>query len=189
MNEIKFNPKKLEKLNNPRRLQDTPPEIIYNKLNLKNPKTLIEIGGGTAFFCKEFSKLSNPEQIYCCNISEELLTWVKNNVVNDYPNIIPIKSEESSIPLENSIAELVFMINLHHELENPDLILKEAFRLLKNNGKILIIDWKKVEMEEGPPTEIRYIPENIKTQLENADFKNIEIHNHLEKHFFLIGEK
>jgi ubiquinone/menaquinone biosynthesis C-methylase UbiE len=97
--------------------------------------------------------------------------------------------EGGTVPLEESLADLVYMINLHHELDEPGTMLKEAFRLLKENGKIFIVDWKKEEMLEGPATHLRYLPEEVKKQLISAGFENIAIYNEMSKHFLVIAEK
>ena len=65
--------------------------------------------------------------------------WVKENVSPKYPNIIAIKTEEHSVPLDDGIADLVFMINLHHELGNPSLTVEESYRILKPDGKIFVV--------------------------------------------------
>jgi len=54
MNEKKFDPQKLQKLNNPQRLIDIPPDFVRGKLNIETAAVLVEIGAGTAFFsCRE----------------------------------------------------------------------------------------------------------------------------------------
>jgi hypothetical protein len=35
------------------------------------------------------------------------------------------------------------MINLHHELDDQVMVIKESLLLLKDWGKLMIIDWKK----------------------------------------------
>jgi len=55
MNEKKFDPKKLQKLNNPQRLIDIPPDYVRRKLNIKEPDVLVEIGAGTSIFQYCFS--------------------------------------------------------------------------------------------------------------------------------------
>jgi len=50
-----FNPKKLEKLNNPDRLKAIPPEFIWGKLNLVDPRYLLDLGAGTGMFSIAFS--------------------------------------------------------------------------------------------------------------------------------------
>ena len=189
MNEKKFDPKKLQKLNNPQRLKDIPPDYVCDKLNIEKADVLVEIGAGTAFFSVAFFQKFNPSTLYACDLSEVMINWIKENVSSKYPNIIPVKTEVHTVPLDDGIADLVFMINLHHELENPSLSVEEACRILKPDGKIFVVDWKKKDMPEGPPTKIRCLPEQVKEQLVNSGFKHVNIFSELPKHFLLVGEK
>ena len=189
MEERKFDPKKLQRLNNPERLKDIPPDYIWNKLNIEETNVLVDIGSGTAFFSVAFLQYAKSSKIYACDVSEIMFNWVQHNIVPKFPNIIPVKTEEHSIPLDDEIADLVFMINLHHEMESPTLILEEAYRILKPSGNIFIVDWKKQNMNEGPPLKIRCLPEEVMEQLVNSGFKKVAIFKELQKHFLLIGEK
>ena len=185
----RFNPKKLEKLNNPKRLKDISPEYIWQKLDLPNTKTLVDIGAGTGFFSVPFQKLSKTGKVYACDISGVMISWMEENLIQDNPDIIPLRMEREKIPLEDASTDLVYMINLHHELENPNGILEEAHRLLKKDGKIFIVDWKKVEMPQGPSIDIRYRTGEVVNQLEEAGFENVLIDESLPKSFLIIGRK
>jgi len=189
MEEKKFNTKKLHKLNNPDRLADQPPEYIWNKLKLKNPNILIDIGAGTGFFSIPFVGYTKNGKVFACDISDIMIEWMKNNVCQKYPNIIPLKMEGCAVPLEDSLADLVYMINLHHELDEPVEMLKESFRLLKDKGKIFIVDWKKEEMAQGPSKHLRYLPEEVKNQLISVGFENVTIYNEMSKHFLVVAER
>lgn len=189
MNDKKFDPKKLQKLNDPQRLVDIPPDYIWEKLKIENPGVIVDLGAGTGFFSIAFLQKSGFSKIYACDVSEVMISWMIENVSPEHPNIIPVKTEEHSTPLDNEIADLVFMINLHHELENPSMTIEESNRILKPGGKIFIVDWKKKEMPEGPPVKIRYLPEKVKEQLENAEFKGVDIYEDLQKHFLVVGTK
>jgi len=183
----KFDPRKLQKLNNPQRLIDIPPDFVWDKLHIEKPGVFVEIGAGTAFFSVAFLKQSTSSTIYACDISEVMIKWMNDNISPQHPNIIPVKTEENTVPLDDGVADLVFMINLHHELDNPQLTVAEARRILKPEGKIFIVDWKKEDMPEGPPTEIRCLPEQVKGQLLEAEFKQVAIYNELQKHFLVVG--
>ena len=189
MTEKKFNPKKLKKLNDPARLTDIPPALIQQRLNLKNPKVMVDIGAGTAFFSRAFLSQFSCSTIYACDLSEVMLDWIREHVTPDHPGIIPVKSGESTLPIEDGTADLVFMIALHHELENPLQMLKEALRLLKPGGKILIIDWLKKEMDQGPALKIRCTPQEVTEQLVQTGFSDTRIHDDLPKHFMVTGQK
>lgn len=189
MTDKKFDPKKLRKLNNPQRLIDTPPEYVCGKLSQKKPDILIEIGAGTAFFSLAFHQQLNASTTYACDLSATMIRWIEENITPQYPDIIPVQSEESSVPLSDEIADLVFMINLHHELEDQSLVVQEACRLLKPGGEVFIIDWKKEDMPQGPPVEIRCLPEQIARQLEDSGFVNVNSFDEMSKHFLVVGEK
>jgi ubiquinone/menaquinone biosynthesis C-methylase UbiE len=55
-------------------------------------------------------------------------------------------------------------------------ILQEAYRLLKDGGKLLVIDWKIVTTPFGPPLDHRLPPELVNTIAQQVGF-------HLEKQF------
>lgn len=186
----KFDPKKLAKLNDPRRLEYLNPEIIWMKVSIENPELLIEIGAGTGFFALLFSKMMNKGKVYACDISDELLAWMNDNLPAESKGVvIPVKMEESSVPLPGCTADLVYMINLHHELEEPLRILEESRRLLKEGGKLMIIDWKREETPEGPPLDIRVAEETIEEQILASGFANVTKHAVLPYHHFLTCEK
>ena len=186
----KFDPKKLAKLNDPKRLKYLNPDLIWEKAGIKNPSVLIDIGAGTGFFSLLFSMKMKKGKVYACDISDEMLSWMGENLSpKSKGRVIPVKMEESSVPLPDEMADLVYMINLHHELEQPQRILGEARRLLMGRGKLLIIDWKKERTPEGPPLEIRVTEEVIESQMLKAGFRGIMKHAVLPYHHFLVGVK
>lgn len=190
MEEKKFDPAKLAKLNDPGRLEDIPPGVIWEKLALKSPKVFVDIGAGTGFFDVALAKNRDNITIYACDISDVMLDWMRRNLAEvEDGTIVPIKMEESAVPLDDAIADLVFMINLHHELDNPPAVIGESYRLLKRDGKLMIIDWKREETPSGPPLEIRVDAETIENQMMNGGFSEVAVHNVLRYHSFVMGVK
>jgi len=184
---IKFNPKQLAKLNNPERLKTLNPNVIWDALDMQNPKVLIDIGAGTGFFTKEFSKKLPDGKIYACDSSDVMIQWMQENITDK--NTLPLQCSEASIDLPDGIADLIYMINVHHEILKPKKLLVEANRLLKTGGKIAIIDWKAEEMQDGPPLKIRIKDEIIVEQLLKTGFINIVKHKVLSLHSFITGQK
>ena len=184
---IKFDPKKLAKLNNPERFKTLNPNVIWDALDMQNPKVLIDIGAGTGFFTKEFSKKLADGKIYACDSSEVMIQWMQENITDG--NIIPLQCSEAFVDLPDTIADLVYMINVHHEILEPERLLSEAYRLLKIGGKVAIIDWKAEEMQDGPPLKIRISDKIIGQQLSEIGFINIVKHNVLPLHSFITAQK
>ncbi len=187
MDERKFDTKKLDKLNSPERLKMINPDLVLKTIGLANPKVLVDIGAGTGIFAREFAKKIPDATVYACDSSEIMIDWMKENLEDK--NIIPLLSGESSIDLEYGIADLVYMITVHHELLEPETLLLQAYKLLNSGGKIAIIDWRREEMQDGPSLEKRISEETIINQLQKVGFNKVIQHNILPLHSFIIGQK
>jgi len=188
MEGFKFDPEKMEKLNNPERLNDIPPDFIWEKLDVQNPGTVVDLGAGTGFFSVRFAGMANVDKVYALDIAEVMVDYMKENIVPMHDKIEAMKMDESSIPLPDDIAGVLVMINLHHELHEPLKILQESARVLKPGGKLAIVDWKKKETEHGPPVEKRYDTDTIKRQLDEAPFNSVKVYDEMPDHFLVVGE-
>ena len=190
MPDKKFNPAKLAKLNHPDRYIRENPETIWKTLELDDPRVIVDIGAGTGFFAIPFSRHMPDGIVYACDIAEEMLQWLAENLPAALRNrIFPVKMEERSVPLASGLADLVLMVNLHHELEDAAAILSEARRLLKPGGKVAIVDWKDEPTGSGPPREIRLSEQTIRAQLNAAGFEQTRAHRILPCHHFLEARK
>ncbi|WP_300385896.1 class I SAM-dependent methyltransferase [Clostridium sp.] len=182
MNEHKFDVKKLDKLNNPERLNLIDIDEIIKELDLPNESTIVDIGVGTGLFSEVFlNKLSNSKG-FGFDISEEMVTWVNSNrepALNG--KLSASVMSENKIPLADNTADLVFMITVHHELKNPGKLLEDVKRVLKNNGKLLICDWK-----EGAHNHF-VTKESIINDLMVSGFTNITELNNSDKLICLIS--
>lgn len=189
MNLKKIDPKHLERLNDPRRLKLQDPHLIWEKLELVNPRVLVEIGAGTGFFTFPFSEKLKTGALFALDISDQMLHWLKDHKPQKALGlIVTVLMGENRIPIKTNVADLVYMVNLHHELEEPEKILAEAFRVLKNKGKVAVIDWKK-DATYGPPQAIRVPKETVRAQLSHAGASNVVEYDILPYHYFLVGEK
>ncbi|MEM3506504.1 MAG: class I SAM-dependent methyltransferase [Candidatus Bathyarchaeia archaeon] len=54
------------------------------------------------------------------------------------------------IPFSDKFFDIVFAVMTFHHLEDLELSLKEIARVLKDNGKLIIIDWRPKAMDFTP---------------------------------------
>lgn len=188
MDEKKFDPRKLNKLNNPNRLKDIPPNLIFKFIDFSRIKVALDIGAGTGFFAKHFSSYLEGSLIIALDISFDLLQWMRDHVCSVNKNIIPVKMDEYNLPVKSNSVDLVYMINLHHELDDPIKMLNETKRVMKENGILLIVDWKKDYNLEGPPAHLKYEVQEVIIQIEKVGYKKVTKVIDLPKHFVIIAE-
>jgi len=73
--------------------------------------------------------------------------------------------------LEENAVDYVMLFNILHA-ENPGLLLDEAYRILKPNGKLGVIHWiYSADTPRGPSMNIRPAPGQCLYWIESAKFK------------------
>jgi len=184
----KFDIKNIERLNDPKRLEILDLQKVISHFNLQGDITLVDIGTGTGIFAEAFLRLLPDARCYALDIRQEAIDWIKENrETYKKGSLIPQIIQESKTQLWNNATDFLFMITLHHELEEPVKLLKECRRILKSQGKLLIADWRKDDTEQGgPPKEHRIDSSVAISHLETAGFKDIAEFN-ASKRLFCIG--
>ncbi|EGT3617639.1 class I SAM-dependent methyltransferase [Clostridium perfringens] len=140
----KFNIDDLEKLNDPKRLNLIDLRELLKILALNDSPVIADIGAGTGLFSRALLERLPNSTCYALDIADEFIEYMDTNLKSSYLNRLTIgKMQENHIPLKEESVDLVIMINLHHELHSPTVLLKDAYRVLKEDGKIFVADWKE----------------------------------------------
>ncbi len=78
----------------------------------------------------------------------------------------------TKVPTES--LDVAFLINILFQSKKDDLVIKEAYRLTKPGGRLVVIDWLKISTPFGPPIADRTDPEQIKNFCVNSGFRPME---------------
>ncbi len=150
----KFDAKKAGILDDPGRAKILDPEVILENLELSGEIVLADLGCGTGFISIPASR--RVKKVFALDIQQEMLDILSDNIKKEkISNIETILSKESSIPLPDRSVNILLMANVFHELEDRSSLLIEVKRVLDLSGRLAIIDWKKIEMDFGPPFQER----------------------------------
>ena len=84
--------------------------------------------------------------------------------------------------------DVIFLHNVLFQSKKKDLIIREGQRLLKDGGKMMIIDWLKSQTPTGfgPPSAVRPDPEEIKKMAQKSGLRLVEEFAAGPYHFGLI---
>lgn len=135
-------------------------DYILDVLNVRNVDSFMDIGCGDGHVVIEASKLNKDAFIYAVDQSDDVINYVNSKIKElDISNIEVIQSNvDKHIDCEDNKVDLILMINVFHEFiteRDKYNAISECSRVLKDNGKIAIIDFKKVPTFQGPPMKLR----------------------------------
>lgn len=184
----KFDVKSAEVLDSAERVLFLNPDSILDKAGLNRQMVLADLGCGTGYFTIPASQ--KVKKVYALDVQQGMLDILRDKIEKQkISNIQAILSEESHIPLPDNSADVLLMVNVFHELEDRDSILNEVKRILPGNGKLVIVDWKKMEMDFGPPIEERLTAEDVISICKDNGFEVREQSNAGPYNYLLIFRK
>jgi ubiquinone/menaquinone biosynthesis C-methylase UbiE len=178
MDDRKFDPARAERLNDPARLERLDPGVMWAAAAIADPLSIVDIGAGTGLLSAAFARLAPRATVYATDLSDEMLAWMTAHLPDDVANrLVPLRSGESAVPLPDGVADLVTMVALYHELDDPEASLVEARRLLHSGGRLLIVDWRREEgATMGPPLAHRVAVGVIMEAVREAGFCDVASH-------------
>jgi ubiquinone/menaquinone biosynthesis C-methylase UbiE len=189
----KFDPQKIEKLEDPKRLKIFAPDSLFKKFQLNNFNYVLDFGVGSGFYLPYLLKILRPNgKIYALDIQKELLDYAKEKGKKfdwvEKVDFVLVK-EKDSLPFEENFFDFVYLAFTLHELEDPIFTLQEIKRVLKEGGKLLIIDWNKEQRDMGPPPSEVFSYKEIEIFLKSLDFKILEAKENYLYIYIFLAEK
>ena len=158
-------------------------------LGLKNGDTIADIGCGIGYFTIPASKIVGPEgKVYAIDISSDMLNELKE-IIKDILNIEVIKTTEKNLIIADNSINFAFISNVLHEVDDLNSTLQEIKRIMVSNGNIVIIEWKKIKSDFGPPVSHRLESSILAEKLKEIRFKNIVVSDLNEYSYTITGFK
>jgi len=114
------------------------PEAIIRALEPKKKEIILDIGGGTGYIANQISK--KCKKVIVLDSSAKMLRQAKKY---KNPKLILCNASALSVPYKKGYFDAVVFTGALHHINNSDLSLKEAYRVLKKNGKIVILEFSK----------------------------------------------
>jgi malonyl-CoA O-methyltransferase len=151
---------------------------IVNSFGSLNGKKIIEVGCGKGRFTKQLHRLFPDANYYGLDISRGMLKWVPAYTKK-------IEASQLDIPFKENYFDFVYSVEALEHSVRPEAAISEMCRVLKNGGKIVIIDKNvdklgKLGIEDWEqwfdPVVIKKILKKNKIQ---ADYKFITYDQHL----------
>lgn len=176
---------------------------ILNELDLKGNETFMDAGCGDGHIAiKAVEEYLPNGTVYAVDVYdasiEDMETYKKENGVENLTNIEADITK--GIPgVDDESIDVVLMVNVFHGFKasrTMDDAIDEFSRIIKQDGKIAIMDYKAWEVPKGPPTAFRSSPEELEEIFNGHGLKmtylNEEIGEDIpegKSHYFIVFQK
>lgn len=171
------------------------PHKIFGAIGLALGMRVADLGCGRTghFVFLAARAVGETGVVYAVDIMKDVLENIKSRVRSEgYENIQPIWSDiekPGGMPVPEKSLDACFMVNVMFQLKNKIEAVKEAKRILKDGGFLVIVDWAKKIGPLGPAPELMLSPEIVlgfATEAGLAEVKNFPAGDY---HFCSIFKK
>ncbi|BAZ23645.1 hypothetical protein NIES4073_45340 [Kalymmatonema gypsitolerans NIES-4073] len=102
--------------------------------------TVLDVACGTGEFERLLLTEYSSQQIVAIDISEKMLAIARLKC-SAYPQVSFQTANASALPFDNNSFDVIVSANSFHYFDDPLAALKEMRRVLKPDGKVIILDW------------------------------------------------
>lgn len=169
----KYDPSKAHQLDTAARLQWNNPEQFVADAEIPPGSRVAEIGSGSGWFTFALEKAVRPRgMVYALDMQPAMLQILRAKREN-WERILTLPCSENSFELDDGEVDLVFHANTLHECEEPLTHLKEVHRVLKDGGRLVLIEWHWAgeESQPGPDNADRLEPTTVQDMLTESGFE------------------
>lgn len=164
------------------------PELVINILGDLSSKTIADIGAGTGYFT--FRLASAGATVIGIDIDPRAISFM-NTEKERYPPDVQQRfstrlASVGSAVLQNDEVDVVLMVNTYIYLTDRVKYLTDLKLGLKENGQLVIIDFKKKETTIGPALDDRLSVLKVQQELNQAGYTILSVDESTFEYQYLI---
>ena len=178
-------------LEDPKRDEWQKPDEVIKALNLKKGQFVADIGAGSGYFTLRLARaVGQKGSVFAVDIDEGMLSYLRQRLSQENLKNVQVMQVPPHDPLLiDGSADVVFICNVYHHLEDRDVYLRKLRKALKSDGRLVIVDfYQKEGIPVGPPMHLRLDEETVKKELQDAGLAVIEKLTFLPYQYILIAQ-
>jgi len=151
------------------------PENNIKQFGLTSGMQVADFGSGSGFYSMAIAKAVAPSgKVFAVDIQKDLLEKLKNGAKQNHINNVDIiwgdLEHLGGTKLRESSLDAVTVCNLFFQIDNKDALCLEVKRILRINGRVLVVDWSGSFGGMGPQEKDVVSKEKITELFKNHGF-------------------
>jgi ubiquinone/menaquinone biosynthesis C-methylase UbiE len=140
-------------LERPEREAEEAPTKAVAALRLRPGQVVADIGAGSGYYTLLLSAAVGPTgRVYATDIQPEMLALIRKKLdAARISNVELVLGSATESRLPDAAIDLALMVDVYHELAQPQAFLQTLKRALKPDGRLVLIEFRK----ENPDVPIR----------------------------------
>lgn len=172
------------------REQEESVSLAIENLPITSESVVADLGAGSGYYTFRIAPKVPQGKVYAVEIQDDAIQFLqKRSKELGFTNVIAVKGNEISANLPENSIDLIFLVDVYHELEYPVEMLAAIRKSLKPDGKLLLIEYRG----EDPAVAIKPLHKmtvkQVEKELSANGFKLVENGQFMKiQHFLVFGK-
>ena len=126
------------------REREEAPTRALEIIGVARGSTVADIGAGSGYFMARLAPLVGPTgRVFATDIQQGMLDLMATRIVRErLTNVTLILGQPANPRLVSSSLDLALMVDVYHELGDPQAVLRHIHDALRPDGRLVLIEYK-----------------------------------------------
>jgi ubiquinone/menaquinone biosynthesis C-methylase UbiE len=178
-------------LTRPERAVEEDPDALHRELALRPGQTACDIGAGNGFHTLRMAQAVGPRgKVLAVDVQEPMLAMLREHMAAEkVDNVETILGREGDPALPAGACDLQLLVDVYHELADPDAMLTGLRRALAPGGRIALVEFRGEDPDVPIKAEHKMTKAQVLRELEPRGFRLVHSYDGLPWQHLLIFAK
>jgi ubiquinone/menaquinone biosynthesis C-methylase UbiE len=132
-------------LERPEREAEEAPTKAVAALKVRQGQVVADVGAGSGYYTMLLRAAVGPRgRVYATDIQPEMLALIRKKIEQaKASNVELVLGTPTESRLPDGVVDLALMVDVYHELAQPQVFLRSLKRALKPEGRLVLIEFRK----------------------------------------------
>jgi len=164
------------------------PDDAIDLIGVKKGSAVADIGAGSGYMTVKLAKrVGSAGVVYATDIQPTMIALLEKRMQSaKLTNVRPILGATDDPKLEPASIDLALMVDVYHELSQPQAMLRHIHDALKPGGRLVLLEYRKEDPSIPIRLEHKMTVAEARMELEAEGFKLTRVDDGLPRQHVLI---
>jgi len=164
------------------------PDAAIDVLNIARGAAVADIGAGSGYMTVRLARRVGPGgRVYANDLQPQMLELLQRRLVRDnITNVTTVQGTVDDPKLPAESVDLELMVDVYHELSQPQAMLRHLREALKPGGRLVLLEYRKEDPSIPIRPEHKMTVAEAKMEVEAEGFSLATVNESLPRQHILI---
>jgi predicted methyltransferase len=167
------------------------PQLLIDALEIKPGQTIADLGAGSGYYSFRIAALVGPTgKVLAIDIEPAMLEVIAQRASRErIANVAAVRASVRDPNLTPGSVDLLFMVDVYHELEYPYEVMTKVRAALKPGGRVALIEYRAEDPQVAIKPVHKMSERQVRRELEAAGFRHVKTVRALPLQHLIVFEK